>query len=396
LRSARLIPALVVVLSIYALLNYYIARRGAQALAAYPSARGVFLAAFIGLALAYPLGRILMALASGLLSSVLVKAGSVHLALMLYGCLAVVLIDIVRLANAFVPFFPKALTGRPGPTGLLLFLAAGGTVLLAVAAGAVHAGRLRTAEIELRIGKKAGVRDGLTVVLASDFHLGAIVGKSRLAKVVSRINALEPDIVLLAGDIVDESVSEQEEAEYGRIMAGLRAPLGVYAVPGNHETFAGLDKALACLRSCGIAVLEDEAVKVADSFIVVGRRDRTSLKPGGGTRAAIGAILAKHGLDTRLPVILLDHQPVALEEAAEAGVDLQLSGHTHDGQIFPVGLINRWVFELNRGHLRKGDTHYYVTSGAGTWGPPVRTGSTAEVVRIRLTFAGGGGEGRTP
>ena len=381
-----MVVLLLIVLAIYSLLNFYIARRGAQALAAYPVARGVFLAVFIGLALAYPLGRILMSLARGLPSSVLIKVGSFHMVVMLYGFLGVVLIDIVRLANAFVPFFPKALTARPGPAGLVLFLVTAGTILLTIVAGAVNAGRLRTAELDLRIPKKAGTRDGLTIVLASDFHLGSVVGKSRLAKAVTKINALGPDIVFLAGDIVDESVSEREEAEYGQIMTGLRAPLGIYAVPGNHETFAGLEKALACLRSCGIVVLEDEAVMIADSFVVVGRRDRTSLKPGGETRLAIRAILAKHGFDSRLPVILLDHQPMNLDEAGEAGVDLQLSGHTHNGQIFPVGLINRWVFELNWGYLRKGDTHYYVTSGVGTWGPPVRTGSSAEVVRIRLSF----------
>ena len=386
-----MVVLLLIVLAIYSLLNFYIARRGAQALAAYPQARGIFLAVFIGLALAYPLGRILMSFARGLPASVLIKVGSFHMVVMLYGFLAVILVDIVRLVNAFVPFFPKALTAHPGPAGLVLFLVAAGTILLTLVGGAVNAGRLRTTELNLRIAKTAGTREGLTIVLASDFHLGSVVGKSRLAKAVTKINALGPDIVFLAGDIVDESVSEREEAEYGQIMTGLRAPLGIYAVPGNHETFAGLEKALACLRSCGIVVLEDEAVMIADSFVVVGRRDRTSLKPGGETRLAIRAILAKHGFDSRLPVILLDHQPMNLDEAGEAGVDLQLSGHTHDGQIFPVGLINRWVFELNWGYLRKGDTHYYVTSGVGTWGPPVRTGSSAEVVRIRLSFGKGGG-----
>jgi predicted MPP superfamily phosphohydrolase len=96
--------------------------------------------------------------------------------------------------------------------------------------------------------------------------------------------------------------------------------------------------------------------------------------------------LDKQGFDDRLSVILLDHQPAHLEEASRAGVDLQLSGHTHAGQLFPLDLINRMVWELNWGYLRKGDTQYYVTSGVGTWGPPVRTGSRPEIVRIHLTF----------
>ena len=376
---------LAIVTTIYALANYYIGRRGARALAAYPKTRAVFLTVFIVLALAYPLGRVLMAISRKQASSALVEFGAFHLLVMLYGLLAVGLIDIIRLVNAFVPFFPKALTARPGPTGLVLFIAAAGVVVLTVVVGAVNAGRLRTTEVEIRIPKRAGTMEGLNIVLASDFHLGSIVGNSRLVKTVSLINSLNPDIVLLAGDIVDESVSELEEAEFSRTMAGIRSPLGIYAVPGNHETYAGLEKALGCLRACGIVVLEDEAVKIADSFILVGRRDRSSLGHQ-ERRKPIENILAGRGFDARLPIILLDHQPVRLEEAGQAGVDLQLSGHTHDGQVFPFGLINRLIYELNWGYLRKGDTQYFVTSGVGTWGPPVRTGSTAEVVHIRLSF----------
>ena len=380
-----MIVFLVIVTAIYALANYYIGRRGAQALAAYPKTRTVFLAVYIVLTLAYPLGRVLMAFAGKQASSVLVGVGAFHLLVMLYGLLAVVLIDMVRLANAFVPFFPKALTARAGLTGLVLFNVAAGSIALTLVFGAVNAGRLRTTEVAIRIPKRAGTMEGLNVVLASDFHLGLIVGRSRLAKTVSLINSLNPDIVLLAGDIVDESVNERDEAEFSRIMAGLRAPLGVYAVPGNHETYAGLKKSVGCLRACGIVVLEDEAVRIADSFILVGRRDRGSLGYQ-ERRKPIQNILAGQGPERRLPIILLDHQPGGLEEAGQAGVDLQLSGHTHDGQVFPFGLINRLIWKLNWGYLRKGDTQYFVTSGVGTWGPPVRIGSVAEVVRIRLSF----------
>ena len=175
------------------------------------------------------------------------------------------------------------------------------------------------------------------------------------------------------------------EAELGGIMRRLRAPLGIYAAPGNHEFYSGLERNLACLRSCGITVLEDQAVRVAGAFILAGRRDPSSLRQG-ERRLAISEILAGAEFDGSLPIVVLDHQPLHLEEAEKAGVDLQISGHTHDGQIFPIDLINRLIYELNWGYLRKGDTHYYVTSGAGTWGPPVRIGSRAEIVRIRLSF----------
>jgi len=371
-------------LSIYALVNFYIARRGAQALASVPGARRAFLFLFIGLALLFPLGRILMSVARGRASSFLVEVGNLQMAVMLYSFLAVLAIDLVRLVNAFVPFLPKAVLAAPG-TGPMVFLVAAGAVAATIVLGALNATRLVTVDLELKIPGKAGTVERLTVVAASDLHLGAVVGPKRLEKVVERINALGADVVLFAGDIVDESVTPEIEAKLGGIMRRLRPRLGVYAVPGNHEFFSGLERNLACLRSCGLTVLEDEAVRVDDAFTLVGRRDRTSLKVQ-EARLSIPGILAKSGLGQDLPVVVLDHQPVRLEEAERAGAALQISGHTHDGQVFPFGVINSFIYELNWGYLRKGPTQYYVTSGAGTWGPPIRVGSRAEVVRIRLSF----------
>jgi predicted MPP superfamily phosphohydrolase len=380
---------LAVALSIYGLINFYILRRGAQALGGYPAAKFVFMAAFIVLALAYPCGRILMSLGRNSLSSPFIMVGSFHMVVMLYGFIGAFLIDLVRLLNAFVPFLPKSFSSHPSPAGPVLFLAVAGITALSIVVGAYNAVRPRTVELDLTISKKAGAAERLTIVVASDLHLGTLVGRSRLEKIVARINALDPDVIFLPGDIVDETVTAKDEVEFSAIMRRLRAPRGVFAVPGNHEFYSGLERNLACLRACGIKVLEDEAINVAGAFVLVGRRDPSSLKAK-ESRLPIRDILAKYGFDDRMPVILLDHQPAHLEEASQAGVDLQLSGHTHAGQLFPLDIINRMVWELNWGYLRKGKTQYYVTSGVGTWGPPVRTGSRPEIVRIRLTFAGHG------
>jgi predicted MPP superfamily phosphohydrolase len=376
---------LAIALSVYGLINFYVVRRGAQALTGYPTARALFLVLFVGLALVFPLGRILLGFARGWLTSVLVEVGTFHLAVMLYGFMAVLAVDLVRLVNAFVPFLPKGLFGGGARTGPVVFAFVAGAVALTIAAGTWNATRLRTVDLDLRLPRKTGAVGRLTVVAASDLHLGTLVGPSRLEKVVERMNALEPDVVLFAGDIVDETVSAEIEAKLGGIMRKLRAPLGVYAAPGNHEFYSGLERNLACLRSCGITVLEDQAVRVGGAFALVGRRDPSSLRVQ-ERRLSIRGILNAAGLDDGLPIVVLDHQPLRFEEAEEAGVSLQVSGHTHDGQIFPIGLINGLIYELNWGYLRKGDTHYYVTSGAGTWGPPVRIGSRAEIVRIGLTF----------
>jgi predicted MPP superfamily phosphohydrolase len=375
----------IIALAVYGLINFYIVRRGAQALASQPGARRVFLVLFIGLALAFPLGRILMVFARGWATSALVEAGTFHLAVMLYGFMAVLAVDLVRLVNAFVPFLPKSLFAAGSRTGPVLFAVAAGAVVLTVALGAWNATRLRTVDLDLRIPARSGAVERLTVVAASDLHLGALVGPSRLKKVVARMNALEPDVVFFAGDIVDETVTAEIEEKLGGIMRELRAPSGLFACAGNHEFYSGLERNLACLRACGVTVLQDEAVGVAGTFVLVGRRDPSSLGMR-EKRLSIAGILAGSGLTADLPVFVLDHQPLHLEEAEQAGATLQISGHTHDGQIFPIDLVNSLIYELNWGYLRKGNTHYYVTSGAGTWGPPVRVGSRAEIVRIRIDF----------
>ncbi|MBN2264733.1 MAG: metallophosphoesterase [Candidatus Aminicenantes bacterium] len=385
MKDRRMLVFVVIALAVYGLVNLYIGRRGAQALASVPGARTVFLVIFVGLALLFPLGRIIMAVAKGKLTSVLVIVGTFHLGVMLYGFMAVLAVDLVRLANAFVPFLPRGLSAAGARTGPAVFGAVAGAVAVTLAAGAWNATRLRTVDLVLRIPGRSAQVEKLTVVAASDLHLGTLVGPGRLAKVVRRINALEPDVVLFAGDIVDETVTEEIEAKLGGIMGRLRAPLGLYACPGNHEFYSGLERNLACLASCGITVLEDEAVEVGGAFILVGRRDPSSLEPQ-EKRLSIEGVLNASGPASDLPVIVLDHQPIALEEAERAGAALQISGHTHDGQVFPIGLINGLIYEHNYGYLRQGGTHVYVTSGAGTWGPPVRIGSRAEIVRIELCF----------
>ena len=235
----------------------------------------------------------------------------------------------------------------------------------------------------MAIDKAAGGRRDLTIVVASDIHLGTIAGRSRVRTVVERVNALRPDIVLMPGDIVDESVTAGEEEAVTSLFRELRAPLGVYAVPGNHEYYGGLERNLSYPRKWGVRVLQDEAVLVDGSFYLIGRRDPTALRYQ-EVRTPIEVIVHRSGVDRAFPLILLDHQPLHLEEAEKAGIDLELCGHTHAGQLFPINLINKLVYELNWGSLVKGRTHYDVTCGVGTWGPPVRFLAPPEVTVIDL------------
>jgi predicted MPP superfamily phosphohydrolase len=222
----------------------------------------------------------------------------------------------------------------------------------------------------------------LTIVAASDIHLGTIVGRRRFERIVDAIDDLQPDLILLPGDIVDEDLAPVIRANLGEHLRALHAPMGVYAITGNHEYIGGVEAAVAYLREHGITVLRDSSVVLDGGLTLVGREDRSVVTMAGKTRKGLKELMG--GVDSSRPVILMDHQPFHLEEAVEAGVDLQLSGHTHHGQLWPLNLITRAVYEVSWGYLRKGKTHIYVSSGIGSWGPPVRTGNHPELVRILL------------
>ncbi len=366
-------------LTILGLINFYILRRGGQALRGYPGARTGFYVIIGFLILAYPLGRLIGA-------AFFVRTGSFYLALMVHMFFVVVIVDLFRLANAFLKYFPAGMTTHPEKTGLAVFIAGTGISVGLLAGGYINALHTRLRTLDVRIEKPAGAgRTRFNAVMASDIHLGTIMGSRRLEAIVARINALGPDIVLLPGDIVDESVSAAEEEKMTATLKMIRAPLGVYAVLGNHDYYSGLAKNLGYLVKGGIRVLQDEAVLVGDSFILAGRKDPTALRQH-EARKPIGEILEAAGFDRAIPVVLMDHQPLRLGEASDAGVDLQLSGHTHAGQLFPLNLINKKIWEQYWGYLRKGATQYYVSCGVGTWGPPVRTGSVPEIVQVKIEF----------
>ncbi len=221
--------------------------------------------------------------------------------------------------------------------------------------------------------------------MLSDIHLGMYNRSNRLEALVRKINELNPEIVFFAGDIVDEAIGAEEEEKMVRLMKDIRAPLGLFACPGNHEYYGGLEKNISYLERAGVQELLDKALKIDGSFYVIGRKDRAALRFG-DRRASLPAIMAADQVAPSLPLIVLDHQPIELEEAEQAGLDLLLCGHTHAGQLFPLNIINKLIYEKNWGYLKKGQTHIYVTSGAGTWGPAVRTGSRSEIVLLELSF----------
>jgi hypothetical protein len=373
-----------IVLSLYGLINAYIFARGWRAVPSRPAWRVLYAVLFAFFLSAFLLGRYLEHSGPSSLSAFLIWVGSFWLAAMLYFVLVCIVIDFARLANHFVPFFPSAVTADPRRARTVALGISVLLVALIVLGGHVNALLLRTRTLRLDIPKAVPGPKTLNIVFASDIHLGSIVGASRLRTIVDRINALSPDVVILGGDIVDEDLTDVLKMNVGEALKDLRAPLGVYAVTGNHEYIGGIGPAVEYLTSHNVRMLRDEVIRIRGDVYLVGREDSSAPRHTGVERTPLADLMA--GVDKRLPVIVLDHQPRNLEEAASLGADLEICGHTHNGQLWPWNLLVHAFYDLNYGYTRVGSMDVYVSSGAGTWGPPVRVGTHAEIVNVILTF----------
>jgi len=372
-----------IALGLYALMNYYLIRRGLQALPAQSWSRGLFTLLIVLLAAAYPMGRWLERSPSPWLGNLLVHIGAYYTGMLVLTLVALLAIDLIRLADHFLAFMPASWRGSHTPASLKFFWLTFVLIAVLTTAGAVNARHPRVRHLSLEIAKPAPVHR-LRLVLATDIHLGTMIHNSRMQQIVSLINAQTPDLILLGGDLFDEDVLSLSKQNMAEVLQQLSARHGVYAIPGNHEYFSGINHALNYMRSAGIIVLRDSVVKAADAVWLIGRDDRQG-HAFGRQRLVLGELVLK--ADKNQPLILLDHQPFHLDEAEAQGIDLQLSGHTHHGQIFPFQYITKGIYEMSWGYLRKGRTQYYVSCGAGTWGPPLRLGNRPEIVTIDLTFA---------
>ncbi|HEX3009815.1 MAG TPA: metallophosphoesterase, partial [Bacteroidales bacterium] len=194
---------------------------------------------------------------------------------------------------------------------------------------------------------------------------------------VSLINQYNPDVILIAGDLFDRNLHTIERQGMESELRKLKARYGVYAVLGNHEYFGNVNKAGEIIARSGITLLKDSVVIIDNKFVLIGRDDYTNRR-----RKPLQQLIAN--VDKNLPKILLDHQPVHLNEAQENNIDLQISGHTHNGQIFPINRIVSKIYELGYGYKQKGNTHFYVSSGLGLWGAPLRLGTQSEIVKVQL------------
>ena len=288
--------------------------------------------------------------------------------ILLYMFMTFIVVDIVRLiAPAARPWFHHNIYGTLGIALLIIGI---------FTYGNTNYHHKKKVMLDVNIDKPMG--QPLHIVGISDMHLGYTIGRDEAAKWVDLINSKKPDMVLIAGDIVDSDVRPDMEDKVYEELRRIEAPLGVYACFGNHDYYAGTDQSAEFMKLSDITLLKDTAVLVDNRFYVIGRDDRTNPR-----RKSLNDIIS--GLDKSKPMILLDHQPYHLEEAENAGIDLQFSGHTHNGQVFPVNLITSSMYERSYGYIKKGETNIYVSSGIGLWGGKYRIGTSSEFVLFNVT-----------
>lgn len=260
-------------------------------------------------------------------------------------------------------------------------LAAGGTALAAGAFGAKQAlGEVAIKEVRIALPKLA--RSAFRLVQISDVHIGPTLRRGWLAGIVARINALEPDAIVITGDLVDGSVADL--ADQVAPLADLRAKEGVFFVTGNHEYYSGAPAWVAHLQTLGIRVLRNERLPLS-ALDLAGVDDYSAHEFGHGHGADYDQALA--GRDLGRALVLLAHQPRAVVEAAKHQVELVLSGHTHGGQLFPWNLLVPLQQPYVAGLHDHAGTQIYVSRGTGFWGPPMRVGAPAEITKIELTSA---------
>jgi predicted MPP superfamily phosphohydrolase len=298
--------------------------------------------------------------------------------------LARVLVELARRARELGPVDPERRTALARLAASTMVVTSGGLAAVAVRAAR---GPIAVRPVDVALPRLPARHEGFRLVQLTDIHVGTTIGRAFVEDIVRRTNELAPDLIAITGDLVDGTVEQLRDGVAP--LADLRARHGVFFVTGNHEYFSGAGPWLEHLPSLGVRVLSNQRVSIGDGaepFDLAGVDDPSAVRHGGATpQAALDAALA--GRDPSRELVLLAHQPRQFEEAARRGVGLQLSGHTHGGQIWPFGFLVRLAQPFIAGLHRRGASQIYVSRGTGYWGPPMRLGAPAEITEVILRRA---------
>ena len=347
-----------------------------------PLFKHIFTAAFALVILGFPVSEFLSHRSSAPWARTLMKVGYYMLPLLLYIVLIVIISDLVLGLLRLIKIVSRDTIRKPGFRKARLAFYIGAPILVVIY-GIWNFGHLRYHTYAIEIPRKSSEITQLKIAFASDIHLGEQTEDGFMARFIDKINALNPDLVLIGGDVLEGDRRDEALTRFETEFRRIKARYGVYGAPGNHDRFGGL-RAEFFERS-GIRLLQDEVVKIEGAFYLLGRKD------GGrsGNRTSIADLLRDTPDD--LPLIVLDHRPADIEAVSRTRADIQFSGHTHHGQLFPINFIADRQYELGWGRLKKGETDFFVTSGIQLWGPRVRTIGWSEIMVVNVTLRDGKG-----
>ena len=304
-------------------------------------------------------------------ASILYRVGTSWLIIMLYLVILFFISDIIRITG-LLPLKRFMFNSWTGFGVLSLFL-----IALLTTGNIIYHNKKRV-ELNLKTNKNIEPDKRLKIVAISDLHLGYGIGTGEFRKWVQLINREAPDVVLIAGDALDNRGKPLYDRNYAEVFHEIKTKQGIYMAPGNHEYISNINESIDFLTEAGVIVLRDSVALVDNAYYIVGRDDKRNSK-----RKSLAELTAS--LDKSRPVILLDHEPYHFDEVVENNIDLYIAGHTHKGQVLPLTWITKAVFELSHGYLKKGNTHFYVSSGIGIWGGKFRIGSRSEYIVINFS-----------
>ena len=295
----------------------------------------------------------------------------------LYLFLFILVFDLFLLVNRWIRIVSagtrKSFSFRWYTFTSLLFLSIG-----IVVAGAINLNTIRVSKYTIDLQRKHSSIEHLRIAYVADIHLQQNTRIRFIEQLVRKVNVLKPDLMLYGGDIVEGDNENETTKEIESTLRKIVTRYGTYGVPGNHEFYGGQDKG-DFFQKAGIKLLCDTMVTIDNSFLLAGRNDQHF-----NQRKDIRAIL--EGVTPDLPIILMDHRPTDIQQISYSAVDVQFSGHTHNGQMFPINLITKRIYELSWGHKKIRNTHFFVTSGLRLWGPPVKTAGKSEIMLVDAFF----------
>jgi len=337
------------------------------------------------LAFSYVLGRFAERGGPEWMASFFVKAGSWWLGAMLYLTLFFLVADLLRGLNSLFNAGDLLKFSWNSDKGRVLVVVVYALTAIVLAFGYYNAKIPVVRYHEILVDKylPGGPQ---RLVLVSDLHLGMMISNGRLETLINAVNSLDADVVMMAGDVFDEDPGPVIRNNMGDLLKNLKARQGVYAVSGNHEYYGNATEARKYLEDHRITVLSDSTVILPSGIVLSGRQDITGEQMSGKSRKSISELL--DGFDKSKPLVMIDHQPYKLKQVSDEGIDLQVSGHTHNGQMWPFNYITDAIFEIGYGYGKIGNSHFYVSSGYGTWGPPIRTNSRSEIVVLEMKGKG--------